>query len=174
MKRFFIISIFILASFIAVPTHAQTHYDCVPAGQICAQVYSEHWEFDGKKGLCYQPFAQCGGSRFTTEQDCLRACAHLLPPISTTPAPTAQPSLTPTVTISVTTITPEPTDPDTCLKEHADANGDGTTSLADFEIFRQEFLGVLTTKIADFNCDGHVSLADFEIFRQKFTREILY
>ncbi|MBI2190249.1 MAG: hypothetical protein HYU49_01780 [Candidatus Levybacteria bacterium] len=46
-----------------------------------------------------------------------------------------------------------------------DANSDGSVDALDFNIWRDEFLGVSTTKQADFNNDGKVDLLDFSIWR---------
>jgi len=170
MKLPVILATLILAlQFSASPASAQVEYDCIPTAEVCAEVYSEHWEFNQDEQICYQPFAQCGGSRFNSEKECLIACAHLMPtPILITPL------LTPNITISPTdVIIPKPCTIQTILP-NADANRDGKISLADFEIFRAEFTGESTESRADFNCDGKVSLADFEQFRQEFTQIIVY
>jgi len=56
----------------------------------------------------------------------------------------------------------------TCNKSYGDANCDGRTDMTDFEIWRKEYLGLLTTKTADFNGDGRVDLADFEVWRKGY------
>lgn len=50
-----------------------------------------------------------------------------------------------------------------------DANCDGKIDLADFEMWRKESLGILTTKNADFDGNGTVSLPDFETWRKTYT-----
>lgn len=74
---------------------------------------------------------------------------------SATPTPTPTPSLTPT--------------PTPCLPSTAgDADCNGVANLTDFEIWRKEFAGELTTMRADFNTNGAVTIADFEIWRKNF------
>ena len=158
----------------AVNAQTGIPYDCVTGGEVCSLVYSEHWEFNAKRGGCYQPFAQCGGTRFDSKEACERACAHLqpLPTSSTTPTvspfpsniPSAAPTDSPTITLAVT-----PTLSPSCPQQTPDINGDGAITIADFEVWRQEFSGERTTKTTDLNCDGKVSLADFELWRQAFT-----
>ena len=46
-----------------------------------------------------------------------------------------------------------------------DANGDGVVDILDYNIWRDEFLGILTTKKSDFNHDGIIDLLDFNIWR---------
>lgn len=46
-----------------------------------------------------------------------------------------------------------------------DANGDRVVDILDFNIWRDEFLGIVTTKKSDFNKDGVVDLVDFSIWR---------
>lgn len=61
------------------------------------------------------------------------------------------------------TATPVPGCP---LKSTGDANCDGKKDLIDFEIWRQEFTNVRTTKTADFDGTGTVTIVDFEIWRR--------
>jgi len=61
-----------------------------------------------------------------------------------------------------------PTPSPVCQKSQGDANCIGGIDLADFEIWRKEFTGELTTKTADFNDDTKVSLADFEVWRKSY------
>lgn len=56
------------------------------------------------------------------------------------------------------------------LKSNGDANCDGQITLADFEVWRKEYTGVLSTKAADTNSDGIVNLVDFEKWRKAFTQ----
>ena len=68
--------------------------------------------------------------------------------------------------------TPTPTIGDVfCTqKSQGDADCNGKVDLADFEIFRKEFTGSLSTKTADFNNDGLVNITDFEIWRKTFLK----
>ena len=58
--------------------------------------------------------------------------------------------------------------PLSCQKSQGDADCNGKIDLKDFEIWRKEFTGELTTKTADFNNDTKVSLADFEVWRSSY------
>lgn len=53
-----------------------------------------------------------------------------------------------------------------------DADGDGFVTILDYNIWRDEFLGRLTTKTSDFNNDGKIDLLDFNIWRNAFNPEI--
>lgn len=53
-------------------------------------------------------------------------------------------------------------------KPQGDADCDDKITLADFEIFRKEYLGAFTTINSDFNSNQKVDLADFEIFRKNY------
>lgn len=55
-----------------------------------------------------------------------------------------------------------------CAKNQGDADCDGNFTVTDFEVWRKEFTGELTTTRADFNSDGNVDLVDFEIWRSNF------
>lgn len=46
-----------------------------------------------------------------------------------------------------------------------DANGDRVVDILDYNIWRDEYMGTLSTKRADFNNDGVVDLTDFNIWR---------
>jgi len=50
----------------------------------------------------------------------------------------------------------------------ADANRDGKVDLQDFEIWRKEYKGELTSNTSDFNSDGKVDMIDFESWRKGF------
>lgn len=50
-------------------------------------------------------------------------------------------------------------------KTPGDANGDGSVDILDYNIWRNEFLGISTTKQSDFNNDGIVDILDFTIWR---------
>ncbi|MEN9328319.1 MAG: hypothetical protein RI947_1127 [Candidatus Parcubacteria bacterium] len=56
----------------------------------------------------------------------------------------------------------------TCAAEQADADCDGNIDITDFEIFRKEYLGELTTISADFDRDGAITIADFELWRRAY------
>ncbi len=82
----------------------------------------------------------------------------------------AQASAAPTATPTPTQV-PQPTATPTtkpCSKSLGDANCDGLINLTDFERFRQEYTGLLTTKTSDFTGDGKVTLIDFETWRRNF------
>jgi hypothetical protein len=53
-------------------------------------------------------------------------------------------------------------------KAEGDANCDGHIDLVDFEIWRKESTGALTTKTADFNGDGVVDTVDFNIWQAHY------
>ncbi len=58
------------------------------------------------------------------------------------------------------------------LKTKGDTDCNGTVTLADFELWREEFIaqqqGARTTSRADFNGDGSVDLLDFELWREGY------
>ncbi len=54
------------------------------------------------------------------------------------------------------------------LHEVGDANCDDAVNMTDFEVFRKEFVGTLTTITADFNGDTKVNTIDFELWRRGF------
>lgn len=87
-----------------------------------------------------------------------------------TPTPTSIPTPTPTrIPTPTFTVTPTavPTIPSNCsTKSLGDADCNGLFNLIDFEIWRKEFTGSLTTKNADFNGDNSVSIIDFEVWRK--------
>lgn len=182
--------------FFHIPTAlAQTSSaSCIPSGNVCAQVYSTHWEFNTVKNICYQPFAQCGGTQYPTQLDCEKACVPpstiltptipsptvsmvILPPVTIAPtvpllSTTPTNTLTPPISITPVPTTPSPSIDPSCKPSDGDANNDGKTTLLDFEIFRQEVSGEVQSIRSDFNCDGKVSIADFENFRRVFMGEI--
>ncbi len=97
-------------------------------------------------------------------------------PIPTnTPIPTATPTTIPTNTPIPPTPTNTPVPPTstsipatpipTRVAIAGDANGDGVVDILDYNIWRDEFLGTLTTKTSDFNHDGKIDLLDFNIWR---------
>lgn len=78
-------------------------------------------------------------------------------------------SPSPTISIIVTTTNPPtPVGTSCSLKQKGDADCSGTIDLVDFEIWRKEFTGTLTTKKADYNSNSSIDLADFEIWRRSF------
>lgn len=175
------IILFSQSSFVSAQT---TSPACIPSTGACIQTGTPHWEFDAVQNLCYQPLAQCGGTKFATELDCQTACltnSALTPTVApttsispttivtATPAPT-EPANTPTPTIEPTPLTTiTPTEAPSCSQSKGDANNDGKATLRDFELFRAEYSAEATTFKSDFNCDGKVSLIDYEIFREAFT-----
>ncbi len=54
------------------------------------------------------------------------------------------------------------------LFTQGDANCDGAITVVDFEIFRKEYTGEVTTRMSDFDNDGIPSISDFEIWRQGY------
>ena len=75
---------------------------------------------------------------------------------------------TPTVAVSPT-VEPSNTPPAGCtMKIQGDANCDSQIKIDDFAIWRSEFLGTLTTKLADFDVNGTVAIADFARWRTSF------
>ena len=55
-----------------------------------------------------------------------------------------------------------------CRHDLGDANCDGKVDIVDFELWRREFTGAVSTKLANFNSDAKVDLVDFEIWRQGY------
>ena len=53
-------------------------------------------------------------------------------------------------------------------KPEGDANCDGHIDLVDYELWRRENFGEVTTKIADFNGDGVVDMVDFNIWQAHY------
>ncbi|MEN9327701.1 MAG: hypothetical protein RI947_509 [Candidatus Parcubacteria bacterium] len=62
---------------------------------------------------------------------------------------------------------PTPSTPVTIcsLAATGDANCDNLIDLTDFEIWRKEYLGILSSKLSDFNKDGVIGITEFEIWR---------
>lgn len=88
--------------------------------------------------------------------------------IGTLPTPTGQPSATPPLPTLTGGIVP--TIPATCsTKARGDADCDNEIRLADYDLWRREFYGELTSLYADFNADNRVSLVDFELWRRSYT-----
>ncbi len=63
--------------------------------------------------------------------------------------------------------TPTPTvTPAVCpMKSSGDADCNGKVELLDFEIFRKEYLRVVSAITSDFDADGSVTIADFQVWR---------
>ncbi len=93
---------------------------------------------------------------------CPMPSATLIP--TKVPTVAGSPTLTPTIVI--TTIQ--------CpLNPQGDANCDNNVDMIDFEIWRQEFIGQVTTLHADFNNNGQTDLVDYETWRQGFVARLL-
>ncbi len=60
----------------------------------------------------------------------------------------------------------------TCDKSTGDADCNGIIDMVDFEIWRKEYMGNLTTTNADFNADAKVSMPDFEIWRSNYFKQL--
>jgi len=170
----FFIAIAILVLHGATVSAQSTSPTCIASTGVCTTTSSTNWEFDKAQGICYQPFAQCGGTQFTSQADCESACLTVTPipsvtVIPTTPVVTATPSATISPSPSITQ-EPSPSAIPECKPSNGDANGDGKATLKDFEIFRQEYSGEVKTLTADFNCDGTITLIDFEKFRASFIK----
>ncbi len=83
-------------------------------------------------------------------------------PVANIPSTTVTPTAT-----NVPTATAMPTA--SCVKKSlGDSNCDGLINLNDFERFRQEYTGILSSKSSDFNNDGKITLIDFETWRRNF------
>lgn len=92
-----------------------------------------------------------------------------------TAVPTPMPTTTPTISGAPTatpiiTVTPPPS---CALKGSGDANCDGSVSLVDYEIWKQEYVGALTTQSADFDGKNGVTVVDFAIWRQTYVGGVL-
>ncbi len=81
---------------------------------------------------------------------------------TTSVTPSASPTQTPVPTIAAT---------NTPIPVVGDANGDGLVNILDYNIWRDEFLGILTTKKSDFNHDSIIDLLDFNIWRNAFNTQ---
>lgn len=90
------------------------------------------------------------------------------------PQPTATPTVPPTATptlipSSATPPLPSVTPGGSCpRRSEGDVDCNGVISLNDFNSWRQEYYGELSSKNADFNASGSVTLADFEIWRSGY------
>lgn len=85
-----------------------------------------------------------------------------IPPTSTPIPPTATPI--PTATPVPPTATPMPLD--------GDINGDRSLDILDYNIWRNEFVKLSTTKQSDLNKDGKIDLLDFSIWRDAFIKAV--
>lgn len=73
----------------------------------------------------------------------------------------------------ITTLYPTPTvtnpTPTTgCTTSSGDADKSGNITINDYEIWRKEFLRIITSKFTDFNCSGQVDINDYEVWRSNF------
>lgn len=85
-------------------------------------------------------------------------------------SPTSAPFRSPTPVTATQPIQRTPTPVAGCTrKSQGDADCNGVIDLIDFEIWRREFGGLVSTRNADYNSDGFVNLIDFEIWRRPFT-----
>ncbi|TSC86837.1 MAG: hypothetical protein G01um10147_712 [Microgenomates group bacterium Gr01-1014_7] len=76
----------------------------------------------------------------------------------------------PSFTVAQCSVSPSPAPSvAVCIQRPTgDANGDGNTDLRDFNIWRNERFGPLTTQTANFDCIGGVLDADFDIWNRNF------
>lgn len=91
-------------------------------------------------------------------------CAGSVPTSTSTPSPSATPT-GPTPTLQPTVTVTQGACP---RKTSGDSNCDGSVTLVDFEIWRKEYLRILSSNQADFNSSGTVDLADFQIWRSGY------
>ncbi len=70
------------------------------------------------------------------------------------------------LTLALSIVTP--THAACALTAKGDAGCNGVIDTVDFEIFRKEYTGQLSSRTADFNGDGSVSMVDFEVWRINF------
>lgn len=73
---------------------------------------------------------------------------------------------TPTPTTGQSTPVPTISSGSCSTKSQGDADCNGSINLADFEIFRKEFTGILASRNADFDSNGSVGISDFELWRR--------
>lgn len=52
--------------------------------------------------------------------------------------------------------------------KNGDVNNDGKVNLLDFSVWKSEYLGLITTRLADFNKDGEVNLLDFCLWKIEY------
>ena len=94
-------------------------------------------------------------------------------PVTVSIIPTATPTKTPTPTQATVSIAPSATTVPCAMKSQGDANCDNKVDMIDYEIWRQEFAGLVTTHNADFNSNGQTELIDYETWRQGFVAGLL-
>ena len=102
----------------------------------------------------------------------------LTPTPTATPFPTSMPTGVPTITTIPPTETPTPTTiaiitatntpPLTQTPQPGDADGDGITTILDFNLWRSAFLELTTDPRADINNDGMINIIDFNVWRNAF------
>lgn len=121
--------------------------------------------------LTFQAGAAEGGSNVSFQNVQITALGQVDPLTNVTTVPTsitiAAPSPTPTMTPSPTPI-PTPTLTPTPPPLEGDVNGDGSIDILDFNIWRNEFIGISTTRESDLNKDNKIDLIDFNIWRNAF------
>lgn len=122
----------------ATPTTAITRYTCNSVTYTCSLA---------------------ANGAFINQASCQTNC------VAPTAAPTLKPTLTPTMT---PTSTPRPTAIPTPILILADVDGNGVVNLADFGLWKNEYLGKVTTKRADVDGNDVVNLADFGLWKNEY------
>jgi len=84
--------------------------------------------------------------------------------------PTSVPTTIPTQIQLKNTIVPSVLPTKKLVVVSGDATGDGKIDLADFGIWKNEYLGKSTTLLADFDRSGKVDLIDFGIWKGKYLK----
>lgn len=87
-----------------------------------------------------------------------------------TPLPTSTPVPTSTPTPIATSTPVPPTATPTAAPILGDVNGDNEIDIRDFNDWRSEFLGLLTTKNSDLDKNGEIDIVDFNIWRTAFLK----
>ncbi|MBI2033437.1 MAG: hypothetical protein HYT10_03190 [Candidatus Levybacteria bacterium] len=82
--------------------------------------------------------------------------------------PTNTPTPNPTNTPTPVPPTATPTSTPTPVILTGDINADGFIDILDFNTWRDEFIGIRTTKLSDLNHDATIDLLDFNIWRNAF------
>jgi len=119
---------------------------------------------DGVPDGRYQPTDRVGVIRY----HCSDGTYYLTSPIPSKNY-LCQPTSTTTPPGVTVVLTPIPTGPAPCAtprpKNQGNANDDCSINIADYNIWRSEFLGTTNTKRADFDGNNVVDLIDFNIWR---------